>query len=79
MFGFHRRQRSLIPVRELSKYDVKYEKVDMEEEEEDFEDILLEEPSKPKSKQMTLIYIIYLAESYVSPCEGIAAPSDPSG
>lgn len=67
MFGFHRRQRSLIPVKELSKYDVKYEKLDMDmgmEMEDDFEEVVLDEPSKPKSKQLTLIYIIFLAEAY---------------
>ena len=63
MLGFHRRTRSLIPVKDLGKYD----KVEMIEEpglddEVDCE-MGMETPAKTHQKQLTLIYIIFLAEA----------------
>ena len=63
MLGFHRRTRSLIPVKDLGKYD----KVEMIEErglddEVDCE-MGMEAPAKTYQKQLTLIYIIFLAEA----------------
>ena len=63
MLGFHRRTRSLIPVKDLGKYD----KVEMIEErglddEVDCE-MGMEAPAKTHQKQLTLIYIIFLAEA----------------
>ena len=63
--GFHRRTRSLIPVKDLGKYD----KVEMiEEEERELDDEVdcekgMEAPTKTHQKQLTLIYIIFLAEA----------------
>lgn len=62
--GFHRRTRSLIPVKDLGKYD----KVEMIEEEPGPDDEVdcemgMETPAKTHQKQLTLIYIIFLAEA----------------
>ena len=64
MLGFHRRTRSLIPVKDLGKYD----KVEMIEEERGLGDEVdcemgMEAPAKAHQKQLTLIYIIFLAEA----------------
>lgn len=66
MFGFHRRTRSLIPVKDLGKY----EKVDVTEEEEE---MMMEEEEEFDSEtlgsastnrmQLTWIYVIFLAEA----------------
>ena len=73
MLGFHRRTRSLIPVKDLAKYDVvpvedKYEE---EEENELFADdqdrALDDEPTKGANKarqrQLLLVYIVVFAEA----------------
>jgi hypothetical protein len=68
MLGFHRRTRSLIPVKDLAKYD----KLQMQDEDEmelqiqDSEgefDIASKATSKRRHRQMTLIYVIFLAEA----------------
>lgn len=75
MLGFHRRTRSLIPVKDLAKYD----KVPLNEEEEEHEfdvednETLVDEVSevseKARKRQLALIYIVFLAEAYVVlPC-----------
>jgi hypothetical protein len=66
MLGFHRRTRSLIPVKDLGKYD----KVQMKEEElyeEDEEE--MESYNAPdakdasRSRQLMLVYLVFLAEA----------------
>jgi hypothetical protein len=65
MLGFHRRTRSLIPVKDLGKYD----KVAMVEEEEERDAEEMECHSAPdgadksKSTQLMLVYLIFLAEA----------------
>ena len=66
MLGFHRRTRSLIPVKDLGKYD----KVAMVEEEEELD---VEEEmemhnapdgaDKSRRSQLMLVYLICLAEA----------------
>lgn len=65
MLGFHRRTRSLIPVKDLAKYDI----VSVVEEEEDryAEEMEAHDASevmdKSRQRQMVLIYLIFLAEA----------------
>ncbi len=68
MLGFHRRTRSLIPVKDLAKYD----KVSMVEEEGDqYMDGEFEMQSTfdsndiSRQRQLILVYLIVLAEAYV--------------
>lgn len=65
MLGFHRRTRSLIPVKDLAKYD----KVCIVEEEED-EDLFTGDgacaqdlPSTRRARQLILVYMVFLAEA----------------
>lgn len=67
MLGFHRRTRSLIPVKDLGKYD----KVSMVEEEEqeveqemDSQDIP-DGADKSQRGQLVLVYLVFFAEAYV--------------
>ncbi|KAH8733038.1 major facilitator superfamily domain-containing protein [Phaeosphaeriaceae sp. PMI808] len=67
MLGFHRRTRSLIPVKELGKYD----KVPMEEEEmyveEEMESYnVTDVKDKSLSKQLMLVYLVFLAEAILA-------------
>ncbi|KAF1975823.1 hypothetical protein BU23DRAFT_68410 [Bimuria novae-zelandiae CBS 107.79] len=72
MLGFHRRTRSLIPVKDLGKYD----QVAANEEEEDVEldmddsDTLVDEVSaatdKARQRQLILIYVVFLAEAIMA-------------
>ncbi|KAF2088090.1 MFS general substrate transporter [Saccharata proteae CBS 121410] len=64
MFGFHRRQRSLIPVKDLGKY----EKVAVIEEEELSDDLDLEmaEDIHRDVKNLTWIYVVFLAEAIMA-------------
>jgi hypothetical protein len=71
MLGFHRRTRSLIPVKDLAKYD----RVPLNEQDEDEMDMedgdtLVDEVSeatdKARSRQLALIYVVFLAEAYVA-------------
>jgi hypothetical protein len=67
MLGFHRRTRSLIPVKELGRYD----KVPMQEEElyVDEEEVekerydVTDENNKSRGKQLMLVYLVFLAEA----------------
>jgi hypothetical protein len=66
MLGFHRRTRSLIPVKDLGKYD----KVAMaeEEEERDGEEEMDMQSApdgadKSRRSQLMLVYLIFLAEA----------------
>jgi hypothetical protein len=66
MLGFHRRTRSLIPVKDLGKYD----KVAEEEEEEDqYADEEIESHSAPdqtdmsQRTQLILVYLVFVAEA----------------
>jgi hypothetical protein len=67
MLGFHRRTRSLIPVKDLGKYD----KVAMieEEEEEQYVEEEMESPSAPdgadmsQRMQLILVYLVFAAEA----------------
>ncbi|KAL6711830.1 hypothetical protein ACN47E_002873 [Coniothyrium glycines] len=69
MLGFHRRTRSLIPVKDLAKYD----KVSMVEEEEHlFEPDTIpthempELAEKPGQRQLLLVYLVFLAEAIMA-------------
>jgi hypothetical protein len=68
MLGFHRRTRSLIPVKDLGKYD-KVAMVEEEDEEERDREEEIESYSAPdgadKSRrtQLMLVYLIFLAEA----------------
>jgi hypothetical protein len=65
MLGFHRRTRSLIPVKELGKYD----KVPVQEEEELYVEEEMESydvvdgQDKSRSRQLMLVYFVFLAEA----------------
>lgn len=67
MLGFHRRTRSLIPVKDLGKYD----KVSMVEEEEQEIEEEMESQDIPDSAdksqrgQLVLVYLVFFAEAYV--------------
>ena len=66
MLGFHRRTRSLIPVKDLGRYD----KVAMvEEEEEQYAEEEMEIHSAPdgtdrlRQTQLLLVYLVFAAEA----------------
>lgn len=70
MLGFHKRTRSLIPVKELAKYDV----VPVEEESYGYESESEEEMEKQSTnatdstttswrRQLLLVYLIFFAEA----------------
>ena len=63
MLGFHRRTRSLIPVKELGRYDKVpvQEEVYAEEEEERYDGI--DGGDKSRSSQLMLVYLVFLAEA----------------
>jgi hypothetical protein len=73
MLGFHRRTRSLIPVKDLAKYDVVpvEDKYDEEEENELFaddqdralDDEAAEGANKARQRQLLLVYIVVFAEA----------------
>lgn len=65
MLGFHKRTRSLIPVKDLGKYD----KVAMVEEEdqevaEELENTL-DGADMSQRGQLVMVYLIFFAEAYV--------------
>ncbi|KAF2729674.1 MFS general substrate transporter [Polyplosphaeria fusca] len=65
MLGFHRRTRSLIPVKDLAKYDkIALDEEEVEEELQGVEE--LEPVVKADHKQLTLVYIIFLAEAIMA-------------
>lgn len=61
MLGLHRRTRSLIPVKDLGKY----EKLEVISQEEELEEVSFDE-KKPKSKQLTMVYLIYMVEALMA-------------
>lgn len=66
MLGFHRRTRSLIPVKDLAKYDKVAEEEEEEEMSEDGEtlvDEVSEAAEKTRGRQLVLIYVVFLAEA----------------
>jgi hypothetical protein len=73
MLGFHRRTRSLIPVKDLAKYDVVPAEEDQYEEEEkelfaDDQDQILDDEAaqgatKLRQRQLLLVYIVVFAEA----------------
>ncbi|KAF2025821.1 MFS general substrate transporter [Setomelanomma holmii] len=67
MLGFHRRTRSLIPVKELGKYDklpVVEQELYAEEETESYTtpDVM----DKPRSRRLMLVYLVFLAEAIMA-------------
>jgi hypothetical protein len=66
MLGFHRRTRSLIPVKDLVKYDKLQMhdegEMDLQIQEGDF-DITSKATATARRRQRTLIYVIFLAEA----------------
>jgi hypothetical protein len=66
MLGFHRRTRSLIPVKELGKYDkVPAQELEEElyaEEEADNFDVASGQ-DKLRNRQLMLVYFVFLAEA----------------
>lgn len=64
MLGFHRRTRSLIPVKDLAKYDKvpQIEITQVGDEELDM-DVLPAGNGKENMRQLTLVYIMLLAEA----------------
>lgn len=68
MLGFHRRTRSLIPVKDLGKYDIV---ATIEEEEEDERELEeeMEAQNTPDGEdrarraQLMLVYFVFLAEA----------------
>jgi hypothetical protein len=72
MLGFHRRTRSLIPVKDLAKYDVVPAEDQYEEEEKelfaDDQDQILDDEAaqgatKSRQRQLLLVYIVVFAEA----------------
>lgn len=67
MLGFHRRTRSLIPVKELGKYDKvpleEQEDVYVEEEELECYNNELDGKDGARSRQLVLVYLVFLAEA----------------
>lgn len=64
MLGFHRRTRSLIPVKELGKYDkvpTYEEELYAEEQEESYHGSEVEDRSR--GRQLMLVYLVFLAEA----------------
>lgn len=62
MLGFRRRTRSLIPVKDLIKYDVKVDLCAAEEGEREGMEMTQEVP-KADQRQLALVYMIFLAEA----------------
>lgn len=67
MLGFHRRTRSLIPVKDLAKYDKLMQDEDemdmgLEVQEGEF-DVTSKAAVKSRHRQMFLIYVVFLAEA----------------
>ena len=66
MLGFHRRTRSLIPVKDLAKYDkvssIEEEEDRYAEEEMEIHDAI-DATDKPRQRQMMLVYLVFLAEA----------------
>ena len=68
MLGFHRRTRSLIPVKDLAKYEkvALIEEVEVEDDETDVDvHVTPEATIKARRRQLALVYVIFLAEACV--------------
>jgi len=67
MLGFHRRTRSLIPVKDLAKYDKvpQIEITEVGDEELDM-DVMPSGNGKEHARQLTLVYIMLLAEAIMA-------------
>jgi hypothetical protein len=64
MLGFHRRTRSLIPVKELGKYDeLPAQEEDLYVAEEEQSCNITEVEDRSRSKQLLLVYLVFLAEA----------------
>jgi hypothetical protein len=68
MLGFHRRTRSLIPVKDLGKYDkisTIEEELNAEEEEEEETKSCSPPDAKDasRSRQLMLVYLVFFAEA----------------
>jgi hypothetical protein len=72
MLGFHRRTRSLIPVKDLAKYDVVPAEDQYEEEEKELfaddqdqivDDEATQGATKSRQRQLLLVYIVVFAEA----------------
>jgi hypothetical protein len=69
MLGFHKRTRSLIPVKELAKYDVVPLEEEMYDYESDSEEEMDEAAHAPdtttpsRRKQLMLVYLVFFAEA----------------
>ncbi|KAF1951863.1 MFS general substrate transporter [Byssothecium circinans] len=70
MLGFHRRTRSLIPVGDLGKYDelpFEDQETDVESNVDEMELKGVSEPSnKARQRQLTLVYLVFLAEAIMA-------------
>lgn len=68
MLGFHRRTRSLIPVKDLAKYDkvpmIEEEELELEVEMEDGE--LEDATAKARQRQLILVFVVFLAEAIMA-------------
>lgn len=67
MLGFHRRTRSLIPVKDLGKYDI-VSTIEEEEEERDVEEEtesqdVSDGEDRARRAQLMLVYFVFLAEA----------------
>jgi hypothetical protein len=68
MLGFHRRTRSLIPVKDLGRYD-KVAMAEEQEEEEQYSEEEMEIHSVPdgadrlRQTQLLLVYLVFAAEA----------------
>jgi hypothetical protein len=67
MLGFHKRTRSLIPVKDLGKYDKvsMFEEEEHEVEEEMDSHIMPDGAEKSQRGQLVLVYLVFFAEAYV--------------
>ncbi|KAF2750929.1 MFS general substrate transporter [Sporormia fimetaria CBS 119925] len=67
MLGFHRRTRSLIPVKDLAKYDKVPQVEEKEVEEEDVEvEMVAGAEMKERRRQLALVYVLFLAEAIMA-------------
>ena len=64
MLGFHKRTRSLIPVKDLAKYDrVSAADAELHTEEERHSPPVSNDANRSRSKQLILVYLIVVAEA----------------
>jgi hypothetical protein len=63
MLGFHRRTRSLIPVKELGKYDKVPAQEELCAEVEVASYHVMDGQDESRSRQLILVYFVFLAEA----------------